>query len=119
MTDCILLKSNLEMEHFAKRLAFELDLPYEESPRLSELRYGVNCGGHYHVFRMIGVELVLMRNAGESRIHNDTNWTYYLSLREKTYPLFDDPDYAGRLLTHIVKLLETTDIPIWEFKYIK
>lgn len=76
----LFIKSDLALDDFALRLREILNLP--ESNRTSyhvhQRRYGVNRGGEYYLFDVLGLELLLIRNQGEVEIPERAEYPYYL-----------------------------------------
>jgi len=76
----IYFKTDLALEALAQQLRETLNLPdRNRTPSVgSQKRYGVNRGGDYFLFETFGLELNLLRNAGEAAIPERANYSYYL-----------------------------------------
>ncbi len=76
----IYFKTDISLDALAKTLRETLNLPdHNRLPYArDQKRHGRNRGGDYYLFEAFGLELNLLRNAGEAAVPEHADCSYYL-----------------------------------------
>ncbi|MER7250322.1 hypothetical protein [Kribbella sp. NPDC000426] len=85
----VYFKTGMGLEQFAAWFRELMNLrDVNRSPfQLEQQRYGVNYGGDYFLFEVLGVELRLLRNQGEVEIPEHGDYYLYVMVRINTASL--------------------------------
>lgn len=105
MVDAVLLKADVALDALAIIVRKLLSLCEVNASGLSQERYGVNRGGNYYLFETLGLEVLLMANAGESQLCDDVKWEHHLTIDVGTPGLTYDRVLVDKLLRHIASVL--------------
>jgi hypothetical protein len=107
--ECLLIKSDLGLVSVADTLCQLLALPDKNASGLLRLRDSENRGGQYCLFEVLGLQIFLLRNTGESRICEDTQWGYYLDI-DNGVPY--DRALCDSLFGHIFRVLTEAGVAV-------
>jgi len=79
----VYFETTMGLETFANWLRDLLNLPTsnKSSYQREQQREGVNLGGTYYLFEVLGMELLLLRNMGETEIPERPTFPLYLVIR--------------------------------------
>ena len=82
LAENLLLSSSEALDDLAVLIQDRLFLPQTNASGLTQQRNGENMGGDYYLFETFGIEILLLRNARDSQVEDDSNWKYYLTIDE-------------------------------------
>ena len=102
----VYVRTTMGLEGFAHWLRGLLNIRETNvSPHVSSQgRESANYGGAYYLFEVLGLELVLLRNAGEVEIPERQDFELYLLVRS------GNEEVDGALARHIQRILERSGV---------
>lgn len=102
----VYVRTAMGLEGFAHWLRELLNIPATNiSPHATpQGRESANYGGAYYLFEVLGLELLLLRNAGEVEIPERPDFQLYLLVRS------GDEEVDGALARHIQRILTRSGI---------
>lgn len=104
MLNAVFVKSDLSIDEIAASLREILNIsPVNRSPGVvKQNRYGLNYGGHYYHFDILGLTLELIQNKGEVQIDERSDWDYYVLISGEEVML--DEKESNVLTNHITRI---------------
>jgi len=82
----VYFKTDADIDEFAEWLRQKLNLPSanRSAAQRQQRRVSANLGGLYYLFEVLGLELYLLRNAGETEIPERGEYALYLIVRSSS-----------------------------------
>lgn len=83
----VFIKDELSLEDLAKRLRDAMNIPeMNKKPyHVEQKRDGINMGGEYYLLETFGLNLTLLRNAGEAELPEWQEWAHYIFVEMEPY----------------------------------
>jgi len=106
----LFIKSNMDIDGLANKLKAVLNIPPEnaEGSLHEQCRFGLNRGGQYYHFRVLAVDMELLKNEGEVGVPGHEAWPFYIWIYAENDTL--DADGTQHLARHLARVLSSPDL---------
>jgi hypothetical protein len=99
----IYIKTNETLPQVAARLSSAVNVA-DQNPteyQREQLRHSENHGGAYYLFEVLGLTIILVKNAGEVEVLERAGWPYYAIVQSDTA----SHEFLREIARHVARLL--------------